>query len=107
MDKKLNQQLKDLLEKLMNIRENEDLTQEEREKLDLDIARISGQLLSPWLPLGIMRKILMSVFILIGFLGFISQYQWLIYSFIIAGFFSPRVVGETAMMIGKASRKSK
>ena len=100
MNKKQNQQLKDLLEKFNNILENEDLSQDEREKIKQNIVRISGQLLSTWLPAGIMRKILMLAFILIGFLGFFSQYEWLICSFILAGMFSPRLVGETANIVG-------
>ena len=100
MNEKLNQQLKDLQDKFNNILENEDLSQEQREKLELDVARIAGHLMSSWLPAGIMRKILMLAFILIGFLGFFSQFQWLICSFILAGMFSPRLVGETAIIVG-------
>ena len=100
MNKKQNQQLKDLLEKFNNMLENEDLSQDEREKIKQNIVRISGQLLSTWLPAGFMRKILMLAFILIGFLGFFSQFQWLICSFILAGMFSPRLVGETAIIVG-------
>ena len=100
MNKKSNQELKEILEELNKMLQGENLSQEERESLELHAAQVSGLLLSTWLPSGIIRKALMLSFILIGVAGFFSQNQWLLCSFLIAGMSSPRLVGEGAVLIG-------
>ena len=57
--------------------QDENLSQEEMESVELHVARVSGLLLNTWLPVGIIRKTLMLSFILIGFAGVFSQNQWL------------------------------
>jgi len=95
------QELKDLLTEIGKELENKNLIQEQRERLELDRAKISGQLMSIWLPLGITRKILMGTFFLIGLFGFFTQYDWLIWSFLFAGLGSPRLVGEILHTFGR------
>lgn len=101
MDKKSNQEHKELLKELNKVLQDENLSQEERETLELHVARVSGLLLNTWLPIGVMRKTFMLSFILIGFAGFFSSNQWLFFSFLIAGIFSPRLIGEIALLIGE------
>ena len=100
MNKEEHKQLKDVLEELTKESQNENLTQEQRQEIELHIARVSGKLLSIWIPIGITRKILMASFFLIGLLGFFTQYEWLIYLILIAGLFSPRLTGEISYMLG-------
>ena len=100
MNKEQQKELKDVLEELTKESQNENLTHEEREILELHMARVAGSLMSIWLPIGITRKILMASFFLIGLLGFFTQYEWLIYLILIAGLFSPRLTGEISYRLG-------
>jgi len=104
MNKEEQKVLKDTLELLTKESQDENLTQERREEIELLMARVSGQLLSIWLPIGITRKILMASFFLIGLLGFFTQYQWLIYSILIAGCFSPKLVGLITYWFGRMNK---
>ena len=105
MNKEEQKELKGVLEELNNELQNENLTQEQKKEIELHKARISGTLMSIWLPIGITRKILMLSFFLIGLLGFFTQYEWLIWSILISGSFSPRLVGEISYYLGKMSKK--
>ena len=100
MNKEEQKILKGCLEELNNELQNETLTQEQKQEIELQIAKVSGQLLSIWLPIGITRKILMLSFFLIGLLSFFTQYEWLFWSFLIAGSFSPRLVGKISFWFG-------
>jgi len=51
----------------------------------------AGKALSTWLPVDNISRIFMLCFFLIGFLGFFTSYEWLVWSFLITGFFSPRL----------------
>jgi hypothetical protein len=105
MNKEEQKELKGVLEELNNELQNENLTQEQKKEIELRKARISGTLMSIWMPIGIGRKILMGSFFLIGSLGFFTQYEWLIWSFLIAGLFSPRLVGEISHKFGRMNKK--
>ena len=104
MDKKQHQEIKNTLEQIQNELKGDDLTQEKREEFELHAAALAGSLASSWLPLGIVKKVAMLTFFCIGILGFITQYDWLIWSFLIACGFSPRIVGEVALKLGQLSK---
>ena len=104
MDKKLHQELKNALEQIQNELKRDDLTQEEREKFELHAASLAGSLLNSWLPIGTVRKVAMLTFFCIGILGFITEYDWLIWSFLLACGLSPRIAGEFAFKLGQLSK---
>lgn len=66
----------------------------ERQIASEQVARLSGLLVSPLLPSGIIRNVLMLGFVTLGFLAFLTPYEWLFWSFFIALAFSPRIMGE-------------
>lgn len=63
---------------------------------------MAGSLASSWLPVGIGRKIIMLVFIVLA-IHFLmeSSYLLMIVMLLLAGFFSPRVVGEAVSLAGR------
>ena len=71
--------------------------------IDIDSA-ISGQLMSNWLPIGIVRKFLMFIFIALGTVELATFDAMAIVYFLIAMLFSPRVVGEVLYAFGRFVR---
>jgi hypothetical protein len=65
---------------------------------------LQGKLLSSWMPMGVARRILMGLFILIGILGVIFYNRWMFIFIPLVGIFSPRLVGEVAYLYGKIRR---
>lgn len=69
-------------------------------------AAIAGQLLSSWLPSGLLRKFIFFTVIIVAMYEFIfANGKW--YGFfliLIACIMSPRVVGGIAYFLGKISR---
>lgn len=78
------------------------------QELELLEVAATGRLLSPWLPHGVWRKVAMLGFFGLGWLAFITPYQWLLWSFLVCLAFSPRVVGKTAVSSGRwAARRDR
>ena len=80
-------------------------TPEAREKAERVIAQGSGAIMSPLLPYGLTRNLLMLCFLALGMLGFFTSYGWLWLFFPAALLFSPRIVGELGILYGQAERK--
>ena len=69
-------------------------------------AQMAGYLLSPWLPHGAIRKIIMIIIALFALIGGVKFGQKLFFLLLILlPIFSPRIVGEVSLFIGKLSRK--
>ena len=84
--------------------ENEETASaEDKREAELQQAAIAGLLLSPILPTGLIRNILMFGFFVVGTLAFLTPYQWLFWSFFIALAFSPRIVGTVSRRVGQAA----
>jgi hypothetical protein len=67
--------------------------------------QMAGFLLHPWLPVGIGRKIIMLVIVLVSITAAeIYQNNFFYLLLLILPFFSPRISGETLMFIGKISK---
>lgn len=63
---------------------------------------IAGQLLSSWLPIGILRKIIFSLFLIVCVINVTYGDIFLALIFLFLMFLmSPRVVGEVSYLIGK------
>ena len=89
--------------KILNNRELAD----ELEKVQSGIkAQMAGYLAHPWLPVGITRKIVMIIIVLISITAAEiyknNSFYWLL---LMLPIFSPRIVGETLYLIGKISKK--
>ena len=91
-----------LHQKLLN---EEGISAEDKRRSEEQVAMITGTLLSPLLPIGLVRKVLMIGFFTLGVLAFITPYEWLFWSFLIGLTFSPRIVGELAIRLGQWSAK--
>jgi hypothetical protein len=72
-------------------------------KNDDDIqAALAGQLLSSWLPIGVIRKLIFLTLLIFAVIGIATEPQWYHFlSILIALIFSPRVVGEITYALGK------
>lgn len=88
------------------ILENKELA-DEMEKVSPGIkAQMTGYLLSSWLPRDTKRKVMMLVIALVTLIGGLIYGQKLFFLLLlILPFFSPRIVGEVAMFLGRISKK--
>jgi hypothetical protein len=71
------------------------------EQIDIARAALGGALLSKWFPPGPVRKVLMALCVVVGFQGFLTGSYLYFLSFLVAGIFSPRIVGELAFAVGR------
>lgn len=101
MDKEQYDQIKKASEVIAHSLKNDDLSTEEREKLETTLAQMSGYLCSPWLPVGIGRKIIMMVLLVIGIYGIIIDKQIIAVCWLLIPLFSPRLMGEALRIVGK------
>jgi hypothetical protein len=87
-------------EVIKKITENRELVDRmERENPGVT-AKMAGYLLSPWLPIGVGRKIVMVVIFLIALLGSLLN-PFCLLLLIILPLFSPRVIGEIVSFLGR------
>lgn len=93
-----------LMEGFSKLRDDPDLTPEQRESIDKALGTVAGDQLSDWLPGGWVRKIIMLVIFLAGLYGaWHEQYKWL-YIWLILPIFSPRLMGWATYLAGSFSR---
>jgi len=97
------QLVKNQLEEISQLLANSNLSYEERQRLELLQAQLSGELMTPWLPYGVVRKLLMLIFVFLGVVGVLAGNVYTALLLIFAILFSPRVVGELAYRLGKFS----
>ena len=78
----------------------------EQEDLDVAMAKLSGHLMSSWIPHGALRRVIFFFLIAFGVFGVLtSSDNFLHYSsLILATVMSPRLMGELAYFLGKVSR---
>ncbi len=70
-------------------------------------AAVAGQILSSWLPVGVVRRVVFFALGIWGLFGFFGgSPEWFHYAVIfVAAFMSPRCIGWLAFIIGKISSK--
>ena len=71
-------------------------------------AALAGQVMSAWLPVGLIRKLVFFTLLFFAAIGVATDFQW--YHFLLIMFatiMSPRVVGEIAYFLGKLSAVGK
>ena len=101
MDKKTQSTLKKQLKEITELLKSDGLTIEQREEFELLSAKISGSLLSVWLPVDIGRRLIMVILFLIGLYGLMNGNNYFLISWIFLPMFSPRLVGEIAHLMGR------
>ena len=104
MSTKERDSLLELMKTFQNVVDDEGSTFKEKQIASEQITNLSGLLMSPLFPPGIVRNVLMIGFVALGFIAFLTPYEWLFWSFFIAPAFSPRIVGEVAHGSGRLAR---
>ena len=104
MNKLQYEEIKKTLKEIELILKDDSLTKEQREKFENDRAGLSGALLSIWFPMSNLRRFIMLCLFFIGVFGIYSEDKNFMISFIFIIFFSPRIMGEIAFLLGRISR---
>jgi hypothetical protein len=69
---------------------------------------LAGQVMSAWLPIGLIRKLVFFTLLLFSAIGIATESHWYHFLLImIAAIMSPRLVGEIAYFFGKLSSVGK
>ena len=92
--------MKIYLEEIRALLKDGNLSPEEKEKFELISSQLSGALLHPWLQIGWERKLIMSILLVSGAVGFLVGYSKLLFIWLALPLFSPRFMGETLRIIG-------
>ncbi|MCL5062325.1 MAG: hypothetical protein M1443_03830 [Nitrospirae bacterium] len=79
----------------------DELTAEQREKLEIHRAQLAGMLLRPWLPFSWWRRLAMFVMLLLGTLWPLGGSPIWVVAWFLMLLFSPRIMGETAFALGR------
>jgi len=101
MDKQTHDQLKKQFEATKKLLESGLLSPEEKNKFNELNAQLAGAMLSSWLPADWIRRILMVIIFLVGFYGIFEISSYFLILLILSLLFSPRIVGEIAIFMGK------
>jgi hypothetical protein len=96
--------IKVLLDGVYKKLEEKDLSPEQRENLERTAAMYAGFLCSFWFPPGWVRRGIMIVFAIIGFLGLIFGIYFLILVWLLLPFGSPRISAEVLNALGKIGK---
>ena len=97
-------ELKNTLKEVTDALGDETLSLEDRQELENHKASLSGALLSPILPTGKVRMFIMFSCFVLGTSAFYTDYEFLVWFLLIGCSFSPRLVGEVAMLVGRFQR---
>lgn len=90
----------ELIHKSLN---DDNLTPEQRQRLEKTAAMLAGYQMSFWLPTTLDRKVLMFLFLALGVFGVLWS-PWFAIFILLCCSFSPRVVGEVSFFIGNLSK---
>ncbi len=97
-------ELKNTLKEVTDALDDETLSLEDRQELENHKASLSGALLSPILPTGIVRIFCMFGCFALGASSFYTDYEFLVWFFLVGCSFSPRLIGEIAVLLGRFTR---
>lgn len=101
MNKLEYEEAKKILEEVKIALKDNSLTKEQREEFEKNSSALSGQLLSIWFPMSNLRRFIMLCLFVIGVFGVYSEDKTFMISFIFILFFSPRIMGEAAFLLGR------
>ncbi len=97
-------ELKNTLKEVTDALGDETLSLEDRQELENHKASLSGALLSPILPTGMIRMFIMFSCFVLGTSAFYTDYEFLVWFLLIGCSFSPRLIGEIAVLLGRFTR---
>ena len=100
-------ELKNTLKEVTDALDDETLSLEDRQELENHQASLSGALLSPILPTGVVRILIMLSCFVLGVSAFYTEYEFLFWFLLIGCSFSPRLVGTLAFLFGRFQRQEK
>jgi len=100
MDRDQYHQIKKTSDLVKKALQNDNLSVDERQRLEISQAQMSGYLCSTWLPVGIGRKSVMVALLIIGIYGVVIDKPIIAVCWLLVPLFSPRLVGEFLLMIG-------
>ena len=104
MDREGYNEARKVLEEIQHELATAPLTLQQRNELELHAAKLAGTLLHPWFPVSWGRRLLMAAIILFGLQqAWTGNYEPLIF-WLLLPFFSPRIVGECAFLLGRVRR---
>ena len=103
MDRKTYEEAKKSSEEMAKLLREGNLTAEEKQKLETLQAGLAGALLSSWLPFGWGRRAIMITLLFVGAYGLVEGNSYLLLSWLLLPFFSPRLIGELSYYVGKIS----
>lgn len=101
MNRETYNEAKDVLEEITRALKEGNLSEEEKQKLELSQAQLSGQLLSIWWPYDWVRRSIMIVLFVVGLYGVIKGSTHFLWAWSALIFFSPRIVGEISFFMGR------
>ena len=111
MTEQRNDVVKDLLQEGPQVLElihkslkDDNLTPEQRQQLEKTAAMLAGYQMSFWLPTTLGRKVLMFLFLALGVFGVFLWSPWFALFILLGCSFSPRLVGEVSIFIGKLNK---
>jgi len=100
MNKQEHESLKKSLEAIQEALRDGTLQGEDRTRAEQTASMISGRLLSNWLPIGIIRKVIMFTLFLAGVYGLSKGAYYVLILWVMASMFSPRLTGEVLNLFG-------
>jgi hypothetical protein len=101
VDRATYDEAKRLLKQISHELDTQPLTPEQREELELHVTRLSGLLLSPWLPVSWSRRLVMAAIVLFGLQqAWTSNYEPLVFWLLLPAF-SPRIMGTCFYYAGR------
>jgi hypothetical protein len=93
-----------LLDEIKHELDTAPLTQQQRHELQRHAAALAGSLLHPWFPVAWRGRLIMAGIVLLGLQqAWTGNYEPMIF-WLLLPFFSPRIMGECAFMLGKVAR---
>lgn len=101
MNKEKYYEAKIVLDKITQALDEGNLSEDEKQNLELSRTQLSGQLLSIWLPFDWTRRSIMATLFLVGIYGLIQGNTHFLWAWPALVLFSPRMVGEISLFIGK------
>jgi hypothetical protein len=107
MDKQKYDEMKKYLDEINALLKEGGLSPEEINKFELIRSQLAGALLSPWLPIGWERKLIMFIILTAGAIGYLTGNHKILFIWLALPLFSPRIIGESLRIIGYIIGKSK
>jgi hypothetical protein len=102
MNREQSEEAKRLLVEIRGELQRPDLDAQQRAVLEQHQAALAGVMLSPWLPVGWCRRLLMALFLTLGFLAWVFEWHPLWWSVaLLAVAISPRLMGKVFFYAGR------